>query len=121
MRVTEAVLRSWLNWARNYGEIESFRSIAPRGRRWLIHVHSGITHNGYPLSDGLMGHRAENVVTERLLFTSREAMAFAMGCAVGGAARARGEWTQEDWDRRAERERAAHDRAYRKEGVTDGR
>lgn len=108
-RVIEETLRHWFAWARNYEEIEEFKSVAPRGRRWRVRVRPGITADGHPLTTGLMGHRAETVVPEEFVLTSREAMAFAYGCAVGGAARARSEWTQEDWERQAEARRAARD------------
>ena len=44
----------------------------------------------------------DGVVPAELVLTSREALLFALGCAVGGA-RERATWTQEDWEARAER------------------
>lgn len=93
-RVTDEIVRSVLTWARNYGEIASFKSIAPRGRRWQVTLpKERIVGSGFWITG------AKDVVPEVMVFTSREALAFAYGCAAGGihdrAAFAREKW---GWD-----------------------
>lgn len=106
-RVTDDDVLRWLAWARNYGEIESFRRVAKRGRKWLIlmPLDEHRTRDGDHLRGGLMGHREEDVVPREMVLTSREALVFAYGCAAGGWMRSRLDWTQEDWDERARRQR----------------
>lgn len=117
VRVNEDDLRHWLAWARNFEEIVEYASVAPRGRRWRIRVRPGVTSDGRPLTSGLMGHRPETVVPEEFVLTSREAMAFAFGCAVGGSSRERSSWTQEDWEAQAERRRGDVDAAVAAAGA----
>jgi len=101
MRVTDNLVRTWLGWARNFDEIESWKKIAPRGKKWFIKVPLGIRRGrqDVPLSPWF---DRDGVVPAELVLTSREALLFALGCAVGGA-RERATWTQEDWEARAER------------------
>lgn len=81
MRVSDDDVRHWLTWARNYEEIESFANVAERGRKWKITLAEPATADGAPLG-GFMGHRPETVVPEEVVLTSREALAFCMGCAA---------------------------------------
>jgi hypothetical protein len=103
MRVTDDLVRAWLQWARNFEEIESWEQIAARGRKWLVKVPPGIRKGRQDLPLHLWFDR-EGVVPTELVLSSREALLFALGCAVGGA-RERATWTQEDWEARAERRR----------------
>lgn len=93
MRVTDEMVRGVLTWARNYGEIEAFEAVAPRGRRWKVTLPAALTI-GAGASLGL--RRSQDVVPSVLVFTSREAVAFGYGCAAGGvhdrAAFARERW-----------------------------
>lgn len=95
MRVTDDMVRRWLAWGRNYGEIESFKMDGERGRKWRITLPDVlITPSG--MEHGFI--ECERVPTE-LMFTSREALAFAMGLAAAGS---RGETryttAARDWD-----------------------
>jgi hypothetical protein len=42
IRVTDDLVRVWLQWARNFEEIESWERIAPRAKKWLIKVPSAV-------------------------------------------------------------------------------
>jgi hypothetical protein len=81
MRVNEDDVRSALSWARNYGEIASYRSIASSGRRWRIVLPAVTTVSGAEPGDFLLGRP---VVPIEMVLTSREALAFAYGCAAAG-------------------------------------
>lgn len=91
-RVSEDAVRSALTWARNYGEIESYSVVASSGRRWKIVLAptpvSGAT-DGITLLSG--------VVPGEMVLTSREALAFAYGCAVAGAKERRAEFAAREW------------------------
>lgn len=91
-RVSEDAVRSALTWARNYGEIESYSVVAPSGRRWKVVLAptpvSGAT-DGITLLSG--------VVPGEMVLTSREALAFAYGCAVAGAKERRAEFAAREW------------------------
>lgn len=82
MRVSEDDVRGFLTWGRNYGEIESYRSIATRGRRWAVSLPAGriVTASG-----ALPGWTETNLVPVEFVLTGREALAFGYGLAVAGA------------------------------------
>jgi hypothetical protein len=108
MRVTDEMVRRWLVWSQNYGEILNYRFWPGGGRRIEVMVPPGVTRDGQALDAArLLGHREEDVVPEVLMFTPREAYAFALGCAVGGMSRDRREWTQADWDARGRKQEEA--------------
>lgn len=107
-RVTDDMVRSWLIWARNLGEIVAFndgrgpyvRRSGPR--RWRIRLAPGVTNDGNPprAKQGifdLFGHEEKDIVPAELMLTSREALVFGMGCAVGRAATVVG--AEHDWHR----------------------
>jgi hypothetical protein len=104
-RVTDEMVRVWLTWARNAGEVAGFRIGKGKARRFKVRVPAGVTCNGQPFrpKDGMfdiLGHTAEDVVPGELMFTAREALAFGMGCATGRAAALAGQhhdWLTEDW------------------------
>lgn len=81
MRVTDDEVMSWLTWMRNYGEISSFKKLGARGRKWLIILPEGatITKTGGEMSV------LDSLVPDEFVLTSREALTFAMGAAVGGS------------------------------------
>jgi hypothetical protein len=92
-RVSEDAVRSALTWARNYGEIESYEVVAKSGRRWKI-VLSGPT----PVSGSTDGITLlSGVVPGEIVLTSREALAFAYGCAVAGAKERRADFAARAW------------------------
>lgn len=91
MRVTDEMVRGWLAWARNFGEVVSYRAGSGSGRRFRVRVTPGITINGDPFrpKEGILdltGHDAGDVVPAELMLTAREALLFGMGCAVGRTA-----------------------------------
>lgn len=106
-RVTDEMVRSWLLWARNFGEIVAYHIGDGNRRRFRVRLPAGITSNGDPFRkrEGILditGHGAGDVVPPELLFTAREALAFGFGCAVGRTAALAGErpgwcdgWTPE--------------------------
>lgn len=96
VRVTDEMVRRWLRWARNYGEIESFERV--KGG-WLVRCRQGIPRTGV---EPLFGLREEDLVPSELLLRPKEALAFAYGLALGGNSRDRREWTQEDWAARSQ-------------------
>lgn len=80
MRVSEDDILRALMWARNYGEIESFKVLPTPGRRYLIKLPADdITVEG---GDPRL---LSNLVPGELALTGREALAFAFGCAAAGA------------------------------------
>jgi hypothetical protein len=81
-RVSEDTVHSFLTWARNYGEIESFKIVADSGRRWKI---------------VLPEVWSENMVPREFVLTSREALAFGYGLAVGGASERRSDFASREW------------------------
>jgi hypothetical protein len=99
VKVSDADVRRALTWARNYGEIESFEAIRPDGRKWVVRTNVQTTVNGdvraTPPRHTTLDH---HVVPSELVFTSREAIAFAYGLSIAGAyhggrqAHARREW-----------------------------
>jgi len=94
MRATDEMVRSALTWARNYEEIHSFDLIAAAGRKWRIRLPSSVVVGaGLWLRPG----RPQDAVPDELFLTNREALAFAYGCAVGGARHGRAEFAREKW------------------------
>ena len=75
MRVTDSTVLHWLAWARNYGEVVSWRRISSRGRKWLIEVR--------PTTDTGAGSLLMRAGPTEMALTSREALLFALGCACG--------------------------------------
>ena len=108
MRITDETVRSALLWARNYKAITQFKKVAPRGRKWLIQlpaprvVGSGLFFN-------ILGIRPEDVVPQEIVLTSREALAFAYGCAAGGI-HDRAEFARENWGWGAEEDEPSDSR-----------
>ena len=94
-RVTDEMVRSALTWARNYEEIVDFELIASAGRKWRVTLRDSVV-----IGSGLwMRGEPQEAVPPVLIFTSREAMAFAYGCAVGGESKPRVERRKEwSWD-----------------------
>lgn len=128
-RVTDEMVRSWLVWTRNFGEIVAFHVGEGAGRRFRVRLPAGVTSNGDPFRQrggilDITGHGVDDVVPSELLFTAREALAFGFGCAVGRTAALASErpkwcegWTPEaraEFERRREAAReedqAAKDR-----------
>jgi hypothetical protein len=98
MRATDEQVHKVLGWARNYGEIESYKSVANSGRRWRIELPAPTTVEGY---DGMLATRMPQV----LMFTSREAIAFGFGCvAAGSRPYSRGAVARAKWGWGAEEE-----------------
>lgn len=96
MRVNEDTVERYLIWARNYGEIASFKRIADAGRKWQIRLFDGVTVTASGAEPGLVEHE---VVPDELVFTSREALAFGMGLAVAGnRAETRRETAKREWN-----------------------
>lgn len=109
-RVTDRVVEHWLIWARNFGEIigwnngkgELWSPPVKGPRRWRVRLTPGVTADGQPFraKEGLLdilGHSPGDVVPSELMLTSREALVFGMGCAVGRAAARIG--PENDWQR----------------------
>jgi hypothetical protein len=83
MRVTDEIVRGFLTWAKNYGEIESYERIASAGRKWRITLPTIATASGAP-ADDLTNYGSARVVPAEFVMTSREAVAFGYGLAVAG-------------------------------------
>lgn len=99
VRVTDELVRKWLVWAYNYEEIESYEAIrVGRRRMWKIRIREGIRKNAM---EPLFRPRWDDIVPSEIVLTTGEALAFAMGCAVGGTSKDRREWTPEDWEEQA--------------------
>lgn len=99
-RATDGMIQGFLLWAVNYEEIISFTKIAPyKGRCWKIVVPEGIYANAMNLS----WRFPEQYVPSEMILTAREALAFGYGLAIAGSSRDRRDWTQADWEARAER------------------
>lgn len=104
-RVTDDMVRTWLAWARNFGEVVAWRVGSGSGRRFRVRLPAGITKDGAPFRprEGFLditGHDGADVVPAELMLTAREALIFGMGCAVGRTAALAGEcpaWRAEDW------------------------
>lgn len=95
MRATDKDVRSWLVWARNYGEIASFEITAATGRKWLIRLPDGATITASNREPGMLERR---IVPGEFVLTSREALAFGMGLAIAGARReARDSFAAREW------------------------
>lgn len=84
MRVSDDTVVSYLNWARNYGEIQSFSQIAKRGRKWLVIMPEGVTFTKDGGDVGVLTGQ-DGIVPDELVLTSREALVFGYGLAVAGA------------------------------------
>lgn len=123
MRVTDEMVRGWLVWARNYGEVVAYAVGSGAARRFRVRLPAGITANGQPFRprEGLFditGHDVGDVVPSELMLTAREALVFGYGCAVGRTAALAGErpewcdgWTPEaraEFEGRREEARAAN-------------
>jgi len=95
-RVSEDTVRSFLTWARNYGEIESFSSVADSGRRWKIVLPDEVWSNG---PDPTLGGFTppENMVPREFVLTSREALAFGYGLAAAGVRECREDFASREW------------------------
>jgi hypothetical protein len=83
MRVSDELVRRFLTWARNYGEIESFEQVTQAGRKWLVRLPKGttVTVDGSEVG-WLTG--ADGIVPDEMVLTSREALVFGYGLAIGG-------------------------------------
>jgi hypothetical protein len=92
------MVEHWLLWARHFGEIigwdngkgELWSTPVKGSRRWRVRLTPGVTADGQPFraQEGfldILGHKPEDVVPNELMLTSREALVFGMGCAVGRA------------------------------------
>lgn len=121
MRVTDEMVRSWLVWGRNYGEIVSFEIVSDRGRKWRITLPAVVL-----TASGMQpGFIERDLVPTELMFTSREALAFGMGLAAAGArpetrhAKATRDWAWEEQANQAPSSSCAL--ASRDKEDTDGR
>lgn len=105
-RITHEQVRSYLQWARNYGEIIDFQKIAKSGRCWMIEVEPGIrpmatdspTGRGGDLLMDFGGVDARTVIPEVMVLTTREALLFGWGLAVAGLGKPRTEFGDDDWN-----------------------
>lgn len=82
-RVRDRDVESFLTWARNYTEIDSYKKLPnTTGRKWLIEI-----PNVEPVTAS--GSRPSwtegRVVPRSFVLTSREAIAFGYGLAIAGA------------------------------------
>lgn len=100
-RVSEDVIRSYFQWARNYEEIAYYEKLPGGGRCWLVVLVDRGEVGPYP--DPVFRLRPEEVVPTQMMLTSREALCFGYGLAVAGALRDRRDWTSEDHEAASER------------------
>jgi hypothetical protein len=95
LRVTDDAVDHWLVWARNYGEIESYKKIAERGRKWLVKMPEGVTITASGME---LGFLERNLVPDEIVLTNREALVFGMGLAAGGSRPTpRAEFAAKEW------------------------
>lgn len=95
MRVTDDEVLHWLAWARNYDEIVSWESVAPRGRRWLIRLPdtgTPVTASGLPI-----GWTEWAAVPTEMVLTGREVIAFCMGAAIARSQPRTAREKQKEW------------------------
>lgn len=95
MRVSDDMVRGFLTWARNYGEISAFEKLEGGGRCWKIELTAPICAHGADTA-GFMASPQRTVPIEFVL-TAREALAFGYGVAVGGASERRSEFAAREW------------------------
>lgn len=95
-RVTDEMVRGFLIWGRNYGEIENFALIAQSGRKWRITLPAIATASGAP-SDDLTNYSGSRIVPAEFVMTSREAFAFGYGLAVAGPREPRADFAAREW------------------------
>lgn len=81
-RVSDEEVERYLIWGRNYGEIESFKRVADKGRKWLIVLPPGTTATASGMRPGFI---EGSIVPDQFVLTSREALSFGFGLAVAGA------------------------------------
>lgn len=97
MRVSDYTVERYLTWARNYGEIESYKRLATAGRKWLIRLPAGTTTTIHG-SDVDLLTGADGIVPDELALTSREALVFGYGLAVaGGRSETRRSFAAREW------------------------
>lgn len=98
-RVTDDMVRDFLIWAKNYGEIASYQKIADSGRKWKIVlpevVEASNFHNALSIINIVT---PERLVPVEIVLTSREALVFGYGLAVAGARGSRAAFAKEHWN-----------------------
>ena len=107
-RVTDEEVRHFLAWARNYGDVEHYEQIRPRGAKWLLRLalqdvsidHVGrLTEETLSEVNPLLWPRAIDRVPGEMVLTNREVLLFVYGLATGGERDAPRSAYRECWDR----------------------
>jgi hypothetical protein len=94
-RVTDDMVTGFLVWARNYGEIESYRQVADSGRKWRIRLPMG---EPPVTASGRHAWTEDRIVPTEFVLTSREALAFGYGVALaGGRTELRADFAKREW------------------------
>src|SRR3954468_4740989 len=98
MRVTDEMVRSFLTWGRNYGELDSFKCLPDaRGRKWHIEIPAAV-NAATSDSPVLLVSSPDRIVPAEFVLTNREALAFGYGLAVAGArTETRAEFAAREW------------------------
>lgn len=92
-RITDEQVIHSLTWARNYGDVESWKRIAKSGPKWLVRFSfpepMTFDYHG-PMSpfesntNFLMAPRPEDIIPREMVLTNREALLVCYGLAIGG-------------------------------------
>jgi hypothetical protein len=107
-RVTDAEVRHALAWARNYGDVEHYEQIRPRGAKWLLRLalsdvsidHVGrLTEESLSELHPLLWPSGIDHVPGELVLTNREVLLFVYGLAAGGERDVPRSAYRECWDR----------------------
>ena len=93
-RVSDAMVRTVLTWARNYEAIESFTRIASSGQKWQVKLKTPLLVG----TDFWLRGEPQEAVPAELVFTNKEAMAFGYGCVAGGETRVPRAERRKEWD-----------------------
>lgn len=81
-RVTKAAVQPWLEWAKDYGEIESFE-LSEDQKKWSIKLREGVTTSGLP---AMLGYETAAIELE---LAHREALMLGYGLAAAGSSSTR--------------------------------
>ncbi len=97
-RVTDDMVRSFLVWGRNYGEIERFERLPGGGRCWRVVLPASVRSHGKDTDLlGVFADAPERIVPTEFVLTSREALAFGYGLAAAGITMSRAEFAAQNW------------------------
>jgi hypothetical protein len=83
-RITDEQVAHSLQWARNYGDVESWERVAARGAKWLVVLSRQHTISGMREIGGWIGARPIDLVPREIVLSNREVLVLCYGLAIGG-------------------------------------